>query len=338
MPLKAAIKKVVNREGLTQDEMAGAMNTIMTGRATPAQIGALLVGLRIKGETVEEISGAVATMREKVARVEHNFDTVLDTCGTGGDGAGTFNISTAVAFVCAGAGVKVGKHGNRAVSSRAGSADVLEALGVRIDLSLEQVTHCLTDVGLAFLFAQSHHPAMKFVAGPRKELGVRTMMNMVGPLTNPAGATHQLVGVYDQSLLHTVASVLGHLGAVHAVVVHGENGMDEVSPCGTTFIARCKEGLISTHLTHPDDFGLAPIDIADIAGGDAHENAQIIRAVLAGDPGPCRSTVLINAAHALFAADAVNDPLDGFALATEAIDSGKAEAVLERLISFTLGH
>ncbi len=338
MPLKPFIKKVVARTDLTQAETAQAFGIIMSGEATQAQIGAFLVAMRLKGETVAEVSGTVAAMRDKVARVEHDFEVVLDTCGTGGDGAGTFNISTTVAFVCAGAGIKVGKHGNRAVSSRSGSADVLEALGVRIDLSLEQVTHCLSEVGLAFLFAPSHHPAMKHVAGARRELGVRTLMNLVGPLTNPAGATHQLVGIYDPDRMHTVASVLGLLGAKHALVVHGENGLDEINPCGTSFVTECKDGLISTHMTHPNNFGMDPVRIEDISGGDAAENAKILRRVLDGESGPHRDTVLINTAYGLYAADAVTTPEDGFVLATQAIDSGRAAGVLDQLIAFTKGH
>lgn len=338
MPLKPYIQKVVARTNLTQEETAIAFAIIMQGEATQAQIGAFLVALRFKGETADEVTGTVTAMRDKVARVEHDFEVVLDTCGTGGDGAGTFNISTAVAFVCAGAGIRVAKHGNRAVSSRSGSADVLEALGVRIDLELEQVTECLKEVGLAFLFAQSHHPAMKHLAGARKELGVRTLMNLVGPLTNPAGATHQLIGIYEKGPMHTVASVLGRLGAKHALVVHGEDGLDEISPCGTTFVTEYKDGFVGTHTTHPENFDLAPIRIEEIAGGDAGENAAILERILGGETGPHRNTVLINAAYGLYAADAVKDPQDGFVLATQSIDSGKASEVLGRLIAFTRGH
>lgn len=335
MPLRAAIAQVVAGRGLTEAEMAAAMGTIMDGEATPAQVGALLVGLRMKGETVAEVTGAAQAMRQRVARVRHDLPRVLDTCGTGGDGAGTFNVSTAVAFVCAAAGVPVAKHGNRAVSSRSGSADVLEALGVRIDLPSAALERCLAEVGLCFLFAPAHHPAMRHLAGPRRELGVRTMMNLLGPLTNPAGATHQLVGIYDGGKVAAVAEVLGRLGARRAVVVHGEDGLDEVSPCGPTLVAEWSGAAVRTSTVRPEDLGLTACTAADIAGGDAATNAAMVSRVLSGEPGPARTTVALNAAFALYVAGEAATPRDGVALAEAVLDSGRASAVLAALVRFT---
>ncbi len=334
MPLKPYLAKVVARQDLTRAEMRAAMDTVMAGEATDAQIGALLVGLRLKGETVAEISGAAAGMRACVARVEHDVERVLDTCGTGGDGAGTFNISTAVSFVCAGAGAVVAKHGNRAISSRAGSADVLEALGVRLDVPPDRAAEILRDVGFAFMFAPSHHPAMRHVMPARRQLGVRTIMNLLGPLTNPAGASNQLVGVYDHSRIAAIAEVLGRLGARRAVVVHGADGLDEVSPCGPTHVAiwDAARGAVSTQTTAPEAVGLPRVTAAEIAGGDAAENAGIVKGILAGGPGPGRTTVILNAAWALFAAELCDAPSAGVALAEAAIDSGRALQVLERLV------
>ena len=336
MPLKSAIRAVVAGHDLTEPEMRAAMDTIMAGEATPAQIGGFLVGLRNKGETVAEISGAAAAMRARVSRVLAPAGAVLDTCGTGGDGAGTFNISTAVAFVCAGAGATVAKHGNRAISSRSGSADVLEALGVRLTLPLERVAEVLQEVGLTFLFAPAHHPAMRHVAGPRRELGVRTLMNLLGPLTNPAGATHQLVGIYDGDRVATIAEVLGRLGARRAIVVHGEDGLDEVSPCAATHVAEWHAGDgLRTSVTSPEALGLERIDAADIAGGDAAENADIVRAVLRGAPGPTRTTVVLNAAWALYAAERAESPAAGLVQANAALDAGAALQALTGLIEAT---
>ncbi len=335
MPLKPYLKKVVAGEDLSEAEMRLAMNTIMAGESTDAQIAALLVGLRMKGETVEEISGAAAGMRACVSRVEHNVERVLDTCGTGGDGAGTFNISTAVSFVCAGAGAVVAKHGNRAISSRAGSADVLEALGVRLDVPVTRVSEILREVGFAFMFAPSHHPAMRHVMPARRQLGVRTIMNLLGPLTNPAGASHQLVGVYDGERIAAIAETLGRLGARRAVVVHGDDGLDEVSPVTETQVAVWSDGAVHVRTTSPEALGLPRVSHADIAGGDAQENAGIIRSVLGGEPGPARTTVVLNAAWALFAAEVADDPADGVAVAQAAIDDGRALAALDKLIAAT---
>jgi anthranilate phosphoribosyltransferase len=336
MPLKQWVSRVVDGRDLSCDEMKEAMNVIMGGGATPAQIGAFLVGLRMKGETVDEITGAASVMRAHVARVEHGFDRVLDTCGTGGDGAGTFNISTTVAFVCAGAGVKVGKHGNRAISSRSGSADVLEALGVRLDLPLDAVSACLDAVGIAFLFAPAHHPAMRHVAGPRREMGVRTMMNLLGPLTNPAAATHQLVGIYDGKRVKTVAEVLGRLGLKRAVVVHGHDGLDEVSPCSESEVAEWRDGQVYVQQTQPEDVGLPRCRPEQLAGGNSADNAAIIQSILNGEPGAPRDAVLLNAAWALYAADVCESPRDGVPMAADVIDSGRARAALQNLIDFTV--
>ena len=333
--LKSTISRLVSAQDLSREEMTSAMHTIMTGEATEAQIGAFLVALRLKGETVTEIAAAASVMREHVRRVDHGLPKILDTCGTGGDGASTFNISTTVAFVCAGAGVPIAKHGNRAVSSRSGSADVLESLGVRIDVPSELGTRCLREVGFAFLFAPSHHPAMRYVAKPRRDIGIRSVMNLLGPLTNPAMATHQLIGVYDPRRVVPVANVLADLGVRRAVVVHGAGGLDEVSPSGTSTLAVADNGGVTEQTSHPSDFGLQPIELSAIAGGDSAQNAAILRGVLEGAPGPYRDTTLLNAAWALYAADAARSPQDAMALAIQAIDSGRALDVLNRLIEWT---
>lgn len=337
MPLKPYLRQVVARRDLSTSDMSAAMALIMRGETTEAQIGAFLVGLRLKGETAGEIAGAAATMRAHVARVDHGRERLLDTCGTGGDGANTFNISTAVSLVCAGAGVPIAKHGNRAISSRSGSADVLEALGVRLDVTHDVVARCLAEVGFAFLFAPSHHPAMRHVAGPRRQLGVRTVMNLLGPLTNPAGATHQLVGVYDGSRVGAICEVLGRLGARRAVVVHGDDGLDEVSPCTETRVAIWRDGAVHQERTAPEAVGLDRVAVTEIAGGDSHENAGIIRRILAGEPSAARTTVLLNAAWALYAAEEVETPRLGVAVAAEAIDSGRARDVLQQLVLRTSG-
>ena len=336
--IRPILRRVVAGHDLERAEMLSAMQCIMSGEATAAQIGAFLVALRLKGETVEEIAAAATVMRAHVVRVDHGLDRVLDTCGTGGDGASTFNISTTVAFVCAGAGVPIAKHGNRAVSSLSGSADVLERLGVRINLPPEQGYQCLADVGFAFLYAPSHHPAMRHVAGPRREIGVRSVMNLLGPLTNPAMATHQLVGIYDRARVVPVAQVLASLGVKRAVVVHGHEGLDEVSPSGETTVAVAEAGRVTEIVTTPADFGLDPIELRDIAGGDAACNAEIIRHVLAGRVDAHRTTTLLNAAWALYAAEAAETPQDGYRLALESIDSGRALDALNRLVDWTQRH
>jgi anthranilate phosphoribosyltransferase len=331
--LTSLIGRLVSGERLGAEAMEAAMGAIVRGEATPAQIGALLIGLRVGGETADELLGTARALRAVGTRVETGLPKLLDTCGTGGDGAHTFNLSTTVAFVCAGAGVPVAKHGNRAVSSRSGSADVLEALGVPL---LDVAADCAEQVlrhGFAFLFAPHLHPAMRHVAGIRKELGVRTIMNLVGPLVNPASATHQLVGVFDDGKLGAMAEAFGRLGSERAIVVRGVDGLDEISPAGVTRWAewRRETGEVLFGETHPSELGLDVVPVSAIAGGDARENAAITLAVLNGEPGPYRTATLLNAAWALYAADAAESPAAGLVLATESIDRGAARAVLQRV-------
>ncbi len=333
--IREAIDAMVNQgRGLSEGEAAGAMRGIMSGEATPAQIGALLIALRMKGETVEEIAGMARVMREHALRVDVK-GPLLDTCGTGGDAKGTFNVSTAAAFVAAGAGVRVAKHGNRAMSSACGSADVLEALGAKIDLTPEQVSQCIREVGIGFMFAQAFHPAMKHAAGPRRELGVRTVFNILGPLTNPAGARAQLLGVARPELAPKMAAVLQRLGSQHALVVHGEDGLDELSLSGPSTIHEVREGEIRRYTVSPEELGLKRAPLEAIRGGSPQENAAALRAVLDGNRGPLREIVVLNAAAALVAADAVADLREGARLAEEAIDSGAAKERLERFVEIT---
>ena len=330
--IKEAIGKLIEGHSLTMDEASSVMEEIMQGEATPAQLGAFLTALRLKGETVDEIAGLARTMRAKALRV--NTDgPVVDTCGTGGDGLSTFNISTAAAFVAAGAGVKIAKHGNRAMSSRCGSADVLEALGVKIDLGAEGVSQCLKEAGIGFMFAPLFHPAMKYAAGPRRELGIRTVFNIIGPLTNPAGAQAQVLGVADESLVEKLALVLKSLNSHHALVVHGEDGLDEISISGKTTVSEVKDGQIKNFTISPEEFGLLPASLDKLAGGTLPENAALLRNVISGTAGPQRDVVLLNAAAALVAGDKAVTLAQGLDLAKTAIDSGQALARLERLIS-----
>lgn len=339
MPLKSAIAAVINGRNLTFDEAEAAMDIIMNGEATPAQIGSYLTALRMKGETVDEIAGSARSMRSHVVSVPVDASVygnmLVDTCGTGGDGKHTFNISTTAAFVVAGAGVKVAKHGNRAASSKSGSADVLMALGGNLDLSAEQVAECVEEVGIGFLYAINHHPAMRYAIGPRREIGQRTIFNVLGPLTNPAGATHQLIGVYEPALTEPLARVLGALGSKAAFVVHGADGLDELSTTGVNRISRLeKDGTVTTYNFDPAELGLARAKMEDFAGGLPEENAQITHDILSGkDRGPRRDIVLLNAAAAL-SIDG-NDFPAGLAQAREAIDSGKAMAVLNAWIERT---
>ncbi|MBI3954283.1 MAG: anthranilate phosphoribosyltransferase [Chloroflexi bacterium] len=330
MAIREAIQKVVEGASLSQDEAAAVMGEMMEGQATPAQIGAFLVALRLKGETVEEIAGLARTMREKAHRV-HISDAVVDTCGTGGDSAGTFNISTAAAFVVAGLGVKVAKHGNRAMSSGCGSADVLEALGVKISLGPEGVRRCLDEVGVGFMFAQAFHPAMRHVAGARREIGIRTVFNILGPLTNPAGAQHQVIGVADTALAPKMAAALQLLGARHVLLVHGQDGLDELSLSGPSAVWELRDGRVREYTVTPEDAGLTRAPRAALAGGSAQENAAILRGVLSGERGPRREVVLLNAAAALVAADRARDLREGAHLAAQSLDSGWARQKLEGL-------
>ncbi len=307
------------------------MNEIMGGEATPAQIGAFLTALRIKGETAEEIAGMAEVMRDKALRVEV-AEPLVDTCGTGGDASGTFNISTTATFVVAGAGVKVAKHGNRAASSACGSADVLEALGVKIALSPEGVQKCLQEADIGFMFAPAFHPAMKFAAGPRKEIGIRTVFNILGPLTNPARAQHQVIGVADPSVGEKMARVLGLMGSKHALVVHGQDGLDEISLSGPTRVWELKDGTVKSYTISPEDVGIQSAERVGIIGGSVDASTSMLKDVLSGQRGPARDVVLLNAAAALIAADKVTNLNDGLALAAKSIDSGEAKAKLEALV------
>jgi anthranilate phosphoribosyltransferase len=324
-----ALARACTRQDLTADEMAAAVGEMMDGAATPAQIGGLLVALRMKGETVDEVVGAASAMRARAQKLRVPAGVLVDTCGTGGDGRGTINISTIAAIVVAGAGVRVAKHGNRAQSSRSGSADVLEALGVDVTAPVETVERCLAEVGIGFLFAQAFHGATRHVAGVRRELGVRTIFNLLGPLTNPAGAQHQLIGVYDGALVEPMARALGRLGSVHALVVHGD-GSDEFATDGPTDVAEWRAGEVKRYRLLPRDFGLADEDRAGLAGGDAAFNAAAARAILGGARGAGRAAVVMSAGAALYSAG-VTGLRDGARLAEQVIDDGRAAAVLERL-------
>lgn len=337
MPLKTAIARVINGHDLSFDEAAAAMNVIMDGEATPAQIGSYLTALRMKGETVDEIAGSAQAMRAHVVAVRVPLrpgEVLVDTCGTGGDGKHTFNISTTAAFVVAAAGTKVAKHGNRAASSRSGSADLLLALGGNLSLNAEQVAACINEVGIGFLYAVNHHPAMRHAIGPRREIGQRTIFNLLGPLTNPAGATHQLLGIYDPKLTETMARVLEALGSRAALVVHGAGGLDELSLAGPSQASSLRGGHTQTYEIDPAAFGLRPAPIEALAGGTPEENAAITREVLGGfDRGPRRDVVVLNAAAAL-SLDS-GDLSAGLAAANRAIDSGAALRTLDAWIEMT---
>jgi anthranilate phosphoribosyltransferase len=333
--IKDAITKLADHSSLTEQEAESVMREMMDGAATPVQIAAYLMGLRLKGETVDEIVGSVRAMRAKALRIVVADPLVVDTCGTGGDGAHTFNISTTAAFVVAGAGLTVAKHGNRSVSSKSGSADVLSALGVKIDLPTERVADCINEVGLGFLFAPLYHGAMKHCSGPRQELGIRTMLNLLGPLANPAGATIQVLGVYESRLTHLLGNVLMHLGSQHCFVVHGMDGLDEITLTTKTQISEAKGGILSNYLLDPAEFGLALVPAKQLTGGTPQENAVITRDILQGRKGPKRDVVCLNAAPALVAGGKAANVHDGFILAGNAIDSGAAAEILARLVKFT---
>jgi len=328
--IKEAINMMVNKINLTEPESAECMREIMEGRATDAQIAAFLATLRMKGETVEEITGAARIMRAKALTIKAP-EGVLDTCGTGGDMSHTFNISTTTAFVVAGAGVPVAKHGNRSVSSRSGSADVLESLGVKIDLLPEKVEKCLFETGFGFLFAPMFHPAMKYAVGPRREMGIRTIFNILGPITNPAKARRQILGVFTDRLTEPLAMVLGNLGAVDAMVVHGEDGLDEVSISGKTRVSRFKDGEVRNFSIKPEDFGIWRTEIEQIRGGEREENAVITLSVLRGEKGARRDIVLMNSAVALIAAGKTEDFKAALERAEDSIDSGRAVKILEEV-------
>ncbi len=331
MDMQAAIRAVTERRDLGDEEMTAVMRQIMTGQATPAQIGGFLVGLRMKGETVDEIAAAARLMRELATRVEVDPTHLVDTCGTGGDGARTFNISTASAFVAAAAGARVAKHGNRSVSSSSGSADLLEAAGVRLDLAPEQVARCIDEAGVGFMFAPQHHGAMKHAIGPRREMGVRTLFNLLGPLTNPAHAPNQVIGVFSEEWLEPVARVLGKLGSRHVLVVHAADGMDEISISGPTHIAEMKEGDVARYTISPEQFGLKSAPRDALVVDSSAQSLEIVLGVLDGRPGPAADIVALNAGAAIHVAGLAETLADGVLRAREVIASGEGRVRLEEL-------
>jgi anthranilate phosphoribosyltransferase len=341
-----AVRALVERRDLSRIEAAAAMEAIMSGAASNAQIAAFLTALRMKGETVEELIGFAQVMRQKVVRIRTRADEVaaltgtdremlIDTCGTGGDATGTFNVSTATAFVVAGAGLKVAKHGNRSVSSLCGSADVVEALGINLELTPQKVGRCVDEVGIGFLYAPLLHTAMKHVMPARREMGIRTVFNMLGPLTNPAGANAQVIGVYTASLTEPLARVLAELGTIRAFVVHGSDNLDEISNTGESRVSEVREGRVRTFTVRPEDLGMTRATIKDLQGGDREQNAQIIRMLLEGEAGPRRDIVLMNAAAALVAGARARDLKEGVGLAAQSIDGGAARRKLESLVTLS---
>ncbi len=338
-----AIRKVVERKDLTRDEAFAVMDAIMSGQATDAQIASFLTALRMKGETVEELIGFARVMREKVSAVktrgrvqaslsDTGREMLVDTCGTGGDATGTFNVSTATAFVVAGAGIPVAKHGNRSVSSLCGSADVVEALGVRLDLPPERVGRCIDEVGIGFCYAPLLHKAMKYVMLARREIRIRTVFNILGPLTNPARASAQVIGVYDGGLLEMMAQVLKELGTVRAFVVHGEDGLDEISTTCESRVAELRDSWLRTYTIRPEDFGLPRASMSDLQGGSAADNAEIIRRILRGERGAKRDIVVLNAGAAIVAGAKASELAEGIVMAQQSIDSGAALDKLNRLV------
>lgn len=333
--LQEAIKKITDGENLSEGEAYTSMNEIMQGLGTDSLIGAFLSGLRVKGETIDEITGCARAMRDNAKTVKLKSKYAIDTCGTGGDGGRTFNISTAVAIIAAAGGVKVAKHGNRAVSGRSGSADVLTELGINIDLDPGMAAKCIDEKGMAFLFAQKYHSAMKNVAGVRKELGIRTIFNILGPLSNPASVKGQFLGVYNKNLTNTLAEVLLRLGCEKGLVVHGEDGLDEITTTGMTFASEVKNGKVSDYVIDPREFGIKIADAKDIKGGTAKENADMIMNILRGQKGSKRDIVVINSAAALYIGNACSNIREGIALAEDIIDSGKAYDKINELIEYS---
>ena len=329
--IQAAIGRLIAGESLDRDEARGVMEQIMSGDATDAQIGGFLMALRAKGETIDEIAGFAETMRAKATQITGGKAPLVDTCGTGGDASGTFNISTTVAFVAAGAGLTVAKHGTRAMSSGCGSADVLAQLGVNVEATPDQVGHCLDEAGIGFLFAPALHGAMKHAIGPRKELGTRTVFNVLGPLTNPAGAKRQLIGVFAPDLTETMAGVLGALGSERAFVVHGHDGLDELTLTGPSRVTELADGATKTYDVTPEDFGLQRVSVDQLAGGDAAQNAAILTSILDGEIGPAADVVVMNAAAAIVAGGVSQDLASGVKVARDSIEFGKARASLDRL-------
>ena len=335
--MKQYIQKVIESRDLTQSEMSEAFDVVMSGEATPAQIAAFIIALRMKGETVEEIAGGAESMRRHAVFVDPGGLPVVDTCGTGGDGADTFNVSTTAAFVVAGAGVPVAKHGNRAISSKCGSADLLLELGVNLDATPDVVEECIREAGIGFLFAPKLHPAMKHAMGPRKELGVRTIFNMLGPLTNPSGAKGQIIGVFAPQLTELFADVLKLLGSKRAFIVHGHDGMDEMTTVTATRVSELADGKVRTYEFDPLEFIEDYVKPSEIAGGDSAFNADITRRILDGEKGPCRDIVCLNAAAAIVAGGKAADIREGWTAACESIDTGKAKAALEGLVKVSNG-
>ncbi|MFA5531132.1 MAG: anthranilate phosphoribosyltransferase [Thiohalomonadaceae bacterium] len=335
MDMQSAIRAVTERRDLTSDQMRAVMRLIMTGEATPAQIGGFLIGLRMKGETVEEIAAAAEVMRELATPVSITGEHLIDTCGTGGDGAGTFNISTTVAFVAAAAGGRVAKHGNRAVSGKSGSADVLEAAGVKLDLTADQVVRCVDEVGVGFMFAPRHHEAMKHAVGPRREMGVRTIFNLLGPLTNPARAPNQVIGVFSTHWVEPVAQVFNLLGSRHVLVVHSEDGLDEISIGAPTRVAELRNGEVSVAVISPEQFGMERCAVDALVVEDAGQSLAIVKAVLDNQPGPARDIVVLNAGAAIYAAGLAPSLSAGIKRAGEVIASGEARRRLDALVALT---
>ncbi len=335
MDMQSAIRSVLDKQDLSRDDMTSVMRLIMTGEATSAQIGGFLVGLRMKGETVDEITAAASVMRELASGVKVDGDHVVDIVGTGGDGINTFNISTASTFVVAAAGGIVAKHGNRSVSSKSGSADLLEAAGVNLDLSPEQVAQCINEVGVGFMFAPKHHSAMKYAIGPRKEMAVRTIFNVLGPLTNPAGAPNQLLGVFSDELVESLAEVLNALGSNHVLVVHSADGMDEISIADETHVAELKNGNITSYTISPEQFGLQRGKLEDLQVDGSEQSLKVIKSVFANTPGAARDIVIMNAGAAIYAADLVGTLEAGIKKATDIIASGAAQTKLDELVSLS---
>jgi anthranilate phosphoribosyltransferase len=332
MNIQAAIKSAIARQDLSQQDMTAVMTQIMSGECTPAQIGGFLVGMRMKGETVDEITAAAMVMRGLSTRVNVNLDHLVDTCGTGGDASGSFNISTASAIVTAAAGAHVAKHGNRSVSGATGSADVLEAAGVNLNITPEQVADCISQVGVGFMFAQKHHSAMRHAIGPRKEMATRTIFNVLGPLTNPANAPNQVIGVFDKALVGPIAHVLAQLGSRHVMVAHSDDGMDEVSVSAVTHIAELKDGEVKTYSVSPSDFGLEMTDIAALKVDTVTKSLAVIQSVLANTPGPARDIVCVNAGAAIYVSGIVDSWKAGVQMAQSVIANGKSANVLKELV------
>ena len=335
MDIQSAISAVIEQHDLDGAQMTGVMHSIMTGECTPAQVGGFLVGLRMKGETVEEIAAAAAVMRCLATLVEVDKSRLVDTCGTGGDASGTFNISTASAIVAAGAGVRVAKHGNRSVSGRSGSADVLEAAGVRLDLAPERIARCIDEAGVGFLFAPAHHGAMKHAIGPRREMAVRTIFNVLGPLTNPAGALRQVIGVFARELVEPLARVLGELGSEHVMVVHSEDGLDELSLGAPTHVAELRDGAVHSFVVDAGELGFASAPVESITVDSPAASLGVIRSVLAGNPGPAADITVLNAAAAIYVSGIAPSFEDGIERASESIGSGRAANALDRLVAIS---